>query len=66
MLLKNKIDIIHTHHRFPELIAVRIGKKLNIKTIHLAHGFTSGYKKISFKSDKIISVSNSEDDYLID
>jgi len=55
---KNKIDIIHTHHRYPEFLSFLLKKQLNIKTITTAHSFVDSYKKISFKSDKIITVSN--------
>jgi L-malate glycosyltransferase len=61
----NKIDLIHTHHRFPEMVAVKIGLQLNVKTILSTHGFTQGYKNISYRSDKIISVSQSMTDFLI-
>lgn len=64
--LKNKIDIIHTHHRFPEMIAVKLSRKFNLKTVFSTHGFVRGNKKSSFKSDKIISVSNSISKYLIE
>jgi len=65
-VLKYKIDLIHTHHRFPELIAVRIGNTLNVKTVFSTHGFTYGYQNFSHKSNRIISVSNSITDFLID
>ena len=55
--VENKIDIIHTHHRFPELIASQISKRNKIKTITTAHSIVSGFKAFSFKSDKIIAVS---------
>lgn len=61
----NQIKLIHTHHRFPEFIAVKIAKELNIKTVASAHSFVTGYKGICFKSDKIISVSNSVSSYLL-
>lgn len=64
-ILKNKIDLIHTHHRFPELISTRIGKELNIKTITSVHSFVKGFRRSSFESDKLISVSKSISDYLI-
>lgn len=64
-IIRNKINLIHTHHRFPELISTRIGKELNIKTITSAHSFVKGFKRTSFKSDKIISVSHSLAAYLI-
>jgi len=61
----NKIDLVHTHHRFPEMVAVKIEKKLKIKTVISTHGFTRGFKNISFQSDKIFSVSNSINRYLM-
>jgi len=56
--IKKKIDIIHTHHRYPELLSTLIAKRINIKTITTAHSLVKGYKYFSFKSDKIIAVSN--------
>lgn len=55
---KNKINIIHTHHRYPELLAVITGKILKIKTITTVHSLLKGYRRLSFKSDHIIAVSN--------
>lgn len=62
---ENGIEIIHTYHRFPEFISVKIGEELNIKTIASANSFVEGYKNLSFKSDKIISVSKSVTAHLI-
>ena len=62
---ENNIDLIHTHHRIPEVVATTISKKLRVKTVKSAHSFVRGYKKISFKSDIIISVSHSLSNYLI-
>jgi glycosyltransferase involved in cell wall biosynthesis len=64
-IIENKIDLIHAHHRFPEFVSVRIANELNMKTIASAHSFVKGFKRISFGSDKIISVSNSITSYLI-
>lgn len=55
---ENKIDIIHTHHRYPELLSTLVAKRINIKTITTTHSLVRGYKYLSFKSDKIIAVSN--------
>lgn len=63
-IIKNEIDLIHTHHRFPEFISVKIAKEYKIKTITSAHSYVNGFKRLSFKSDKIICVSNSIRDYL--
>jgi len=65
-IIDNEINLIHTHHRFPELISVRIAKEFKIKTITSAHSFVTGCKRSSFKSNKIICVSNSVRNYLID
>ena len=56
--VKNKIDIIHTHHRYPELLSTIIAKRLNIRTITTVHSLVKGYKNLSFRSDRIIAVSN--------
>jgi glycosyltransferase involved in cell wall biosynthesis len=55
---KYKIQIIHTHHRYPELISVLVSKITGAKTVTTVHSFVSGLKSLSFRSDKIICVSN--------
>jgi len=64
--IENKIDIIHTHHRYPELLSTIVAKRLNIKTITTVHSLVKGYKYLSFKSDKIIAVSNAVKKTLLD
>lgn len=54
----NKIDIIHTHHRYPELLSNHLKNFLNVKTITTVHSLVNGFRKISFKSDLIIAVSD--------
>lgn len=61
----NKIDIIHTHHRYPEFLSYLIKKKLNIKTITTVHSIVDGYKYLCFNSDKIIAVSKSVKNHII-
>jgi glycosyltransferase involved in cell wall biosynthesis len=61
---KNKIEIIHTHHRYPELLAVIISKLIGIKTVTTVHSFVNGLNIISFRSHKIITVSKSVEEYL--
>lgn len=56
--INNGIDIIHSHHRYPELIAYYVAKKIEIKTITTVHSIIKGKKFLSFKSDKFIAVSN--------
>lgn len=62
---RNRIDIIHTHHRVPELAAVIVNKILGIKTVTTVHSFTVGMKKLSYYSQKIISVSNAVKNHLV-
>ncbi len=63
---ENKIDIIHTHHRYPELISFLIAKSANVKTVTTAHSFVNGFYYLSFKSDKIIAVSNAIKNYIVE
>ena len=63
-VIKNDINLIHTHHRFPEYMSVKAVKGLDIKTVTSAHSFVSGFKKISFMSDKIIAVSKAVGSYV--
>ena len=63
---KNKIDIIHTHHRYPELISVLVSKIIGVKNITTVHSLVSGLKSLSFRSDKIICVSNAVKKNLIE
>lgn len=62
---KNKIDIIHTHHRYPELVSVLVSKITGAKTLTTVHSFVSGLRFFSFRSDKIISVSKAVENHLI-
>ncbi len=55
--VEKHIDIIHSHHRYPELIAKYISKRYKIKTITTAHSIVKGLKILSFQSDKILAVS---------
>lgn len=64
-VMENSISLIHTHHRFPEDAVVRISQELNIKTVTSAHSFVKGFSGWGFNSEKVIAVSNSVRDYLI-
>ncbi|MEM4396972.1 MAG: glycosyltransferase family 4 protein [Candidatus Woesearchaeota archaeon] len=61
----NKINIIHTHHRYPEFLANQLKHKLKIKTVTTVHSLVEGFKKFSFKSDKIIAVSKTVEKNLL-
>jgi len=56
---ENKINIIHSHHRYPALLAYLVSKSLGIKTILTAHDYTKRLTYLSYRSDRIVSVSYS-------
>lgn len=62
---RNRIVVIHTHHRAPELAAIIVGRILGIKTITTVHSFTVGLENLSYHSQKIISVSNAVKNHLM-
>ncbi len=62
---KYKIGIIHTHHRYPELVSVLVSKFTGVKTITTVHSFVRGMKLFSFRSDIIISVSKTVEAHLL-
>ena len=63
--ISNKINIIHTHHRYPEFISYLISRNIDIKTITTAHSLVKKLRLISFKSDLIIAVSAVVKNYLV-
>ncbi len=60
----NNVDVIHTHHRYPELLSVLVSKFTGVKTITTVHSFVKGLKNLSFRSDKIITVSKAVEEHL--
>jgi len=62
---EKEIDIIHSHHRYPEYLSNSIKKSLGIKTIVTVHNYVTGFKRFSYRSDFIIAVSNSVTNHLI-
>ena len=68
IIVNNKIDVIHSHHRYAELVSIQ-AKNLLINnlpvTVMTALSIVDKKFKIEYKSDKIIAVSNSVADMLI-
>jgi glycosyltransferase involved in cell wall biosynthesis len=64
-VVKNEIEVIHSYHRFPEFISAKVGHETKIKTISTILSFVKGYKKLSFKSDHLITVSNAITSHLM-
>jgi glycosyltransferase involved in cell wall biosynthesis len=64
---KYELDLVHTHHRYVELLAYFAQKifRLNFKLITTVHSLVSGYHFLSFRSAKVISVSKFVEKHLI-
>ncbi len=58
------VDVVHTHHRYPELISTILKKRCE-KTVTTIHSKVDGFKKISFRSDRILVPCKFLADYLI-
>ncbi|HEX2786707.1 MAG TPA: glycosyltransferase family 4 protein [Ignavibacteria bacterium] len=54
---KNKVDIIHSHHRTFDALSFLVNKVRKTKTIVTVHNIRYDKKFISYSSDKIIAVS---------
>ncbi|RJP58325.1 MAG: glycosyltransferase family 1 protein [Ignavibacteriales bacterium] len=61
----NKIDVIHSHHRYYDLLAYYLSKIYSIKTITTVHSKVYGKKKLSYKVHKIVAVGDSIKKHLI-
>jgi glycosyltransferase involved in cell wall biosynthesis len=55
---KYDVDIVHSHHRLAEFYALMSSRVNRIPTISTAHALIAGKKNLSFRSDKLIAVSN--------
>lgn len=62
---QNKINIIHSHHRYFGLLAFLISRILDIKTITSVQSKVHNHKLFSYKSDMLIACSNSIKSHLI-
>ncbi len=62
---ENDIEIVHSHHRYYELLANSIHGKRKLHTVFTALSIVDKKFFIEYKSDKIIAVSNCVKDMLI-
>lgn len=62
---KNKINIIHSHHRYFDFLSYLVSKFLNVKTITSVHSKVHGKKMFSYKADVLIACSNAIKYHLI-
>lgn len=63
---KNKIDIIHSHHRYAEFLSFIVGKLLRIRTVTTVHSIVKKWNYFSFRSDQIIAVSKTVERNLLE
>lgn len=63
---KNKIDILHSHHRYFDLIAYIMSKFTKVKTITSVHSKVDGKKILSYKADQLIACSYTIKAHLIE
>lgn len=61
----NKIDIIHSHHRYYDLLAHMVSIVYPIKTCTTVHSKVVGKKLISYKAKKIVVVGESLKQHLL-
>jgi len=59
------IELIHSYHRFPEFIASKISAEASVRSVGTVLSFVKGFKKLSFRSDYLITVSNAVTSHLI-
>jgi len=63
---KNNVDVIHSHHRYFDLIAYIVSKTVKIKTVTSVQSRVYGKKIFSYKAEKLIAVSESLKKHLKD
>jgi glycosyltransferase involved in cell wall biosynthesis len=62
---KNQIDIIHSHHRYFDLLCFCLSGIINIKTITSVHSKVYGLRSLSYKADKLIAAGVNIREHLI-
>lgn len=63
--ISNKIDIIHSHHRYFDLAAYIASRGLKVKTVTSVHSKVKGKRILSYKADQLIAVGNEVKKHLI-
>lgn len=65
IIKKDKVNILHSHHRYFDLLAYFISWFYNVKTVTSVQSKVFGKKIISYKSNSLIACSKSVKDHLI-
>ncbi len=60
------IDVIHSHHRYFDLISFIISKLLKVKTVTSVHSIVYKRKRISYLAEELIACSYAVKNHLID
>lgn len=55
---QERVDIVHSHHRLPEMLAKLALLGTGVPTVATVHALVGGMKLLSFRSDKLFAVSN--------
>lgn len=55
---KNKIDVIHSHHRYFDLVSSALSLFMNVRTITTVHSIVKGKRFLSYTSQTFVAVSN--------
>ena len=61
---QNKIDIIHSHHRYFDFLSFLISRIVKVKTVMSVHSKVYKHKRFSYKSKILIAVSESIKNHL--
>jgi glycosyltransferase involved in cell wall biosynthesis len=61
---KQKIDIIHSHHRYFDFLSYLISKFIEVRTITSVQSKVYGRKKLSYRSEILVACSNSIKEHL--
>jgi len=62
---QNKIDIIHSHHRYFDFLAFLISRIVKVKTVMSVHSKVYKHRRFSYKSKILIAVSGALKNHLI-
>ncbi|MDQ3194652.1 MAG: glycosyltransferase, partial [Bacteroidota bacterium] len=66
IIKKNNISLIHSHHRYYELLAVAAAGDKNVHTVFTALSLVNKRYFVEYRSDSIIAVSRAVKDHLIE
>lgn len=66
LIKKEKFDIIHSHHRYFDLIAFFVSKVTRVRTVTSVQSKVRGKKILSYKADVLIACSYSIKRHLVD